>query len=150
MNIKNQILQTGLIAGTLDITAACLNAYISNGVTPDRVLKYIASGAFGKDAYSGGYDMMTLGLLFHFMIAFACTICYFWLYPKLSFLHKNILLSAVLVGIVAWVVTTRMVIPMSQITPPPFNLVKALTAVSILIVCIGLPIAYFADKFYKN
>lgn len=148
--MKKEILQTGLIAGSLDISAACLNAYISSGVTPDRVLIYIASGALGKSAYSGGYDMMVLGLLFHFMIAFACTICYFWIYPKWSFLHKNLLLNAVLIGVVAWIVTTRMIIPMSQITPPPFNLVKALTAVSILVVCIGLPIPYFADKFYKK
>lgn len=48
------IFKTTLLAGSLDITAACVNAYISNKIMPGRVLQYIASGIFGKDAYAGG------------------------------------------------------------------------------------------------
>lgn len=144
------IFTTALIAGTCDITASCLNAYRVSGMTPDRLLKYVASGAFGKSAYSGGYDMLTWGLLFHFIIAFSCTVCYFLLYPKLPFLERSLWLNAVLIGMVAWCVTNLIVIPLSQITPAPFDLSKALIAVSILIVCIGLPIAYGAQQFYKN
>ena len=149
MNWKS-ILSTTLLAGTLDITAACTNAWLSSKTTPDVVLKYIASGVFGKPAFSGGYGMMAWGLFFHFIIAFACTACFFWAYPKWRFLQKSILLNAVLIGVAAWLVTTRAVIPLSQITPTPFNLSKAFVAVAILVVCIGLPVAAAAKRDFPR
>ena len=58
--VKN-ILFSGLIAGTLDISAAIL--FLANG-NAAGVLKYIASGAFGKDAFTGGDEMLAWGVLF--------------------------------------------------------------------------------------
>jgi hypothetical protein len=146
-----QILKATFIAGSLDIIAACLQAWLSKStVTPDVVLKYIASGVFGKDAYAGGTEMILCGLLFHFMIAFACTLVYFLLYPKLKFLHWNIFFSSLLIALVAWAVTTQLIMPMSQIKQPPFDLTKALSAIAILYVCIGLPVSYFAKRFYRK
>lgn len=142
------IVITTLIAGTLDITAACTNAYLSAKVSPDIILKYIASGAFGKNAFSGGMGMMTYGLLFHFIIAFACTFTFFLLYPKLSFLKQSILLDAFLIGIFAWFVTTIIIIPLSQIPPHPIKFSQSLVAISILIMCIGLPVAYSAKRYF--
>lgn len=145
-----QILKITLIAGALDITAACTQAWIVKGTMPDIILKYIASGIFGKDAFAGGTGMILFGLLMHFLIAFACTLAYFLLYPKLKFLHWNIFLSSFLIALVAWTVTTRLVIPMSQIKPGAFDIKKALIAVSILYACIGLPISYFTKRFYTG
>jgi hypothetical protein len=142
------ILFTTFIAGTCDIVAACTQAYISAKILPTIVLKYIASGVFGKSAYEGGIEILLLGLLFHYLIALACTAAFYWLYPKLSFPKFSLFLNAFIIGIVAWFVTTQMIIPMSQITPAPFSVSKALMAISILIVCIGFPIAYRAKQFY--
>ena len=144
------ILKTTLVAGTLDITAACTNAYFSTGTTPVTLLKYIASGLLGKPAFAGGLEIMALGLLFHFRIVLACTTCFFWLYPKWSFLENKIWLNSLLISVVAWIVTTQIIIPLSQIQPPPFNPIKALTAICILIVCIGLPIAFNAKRFFHK
>jgi uncharacterized membrane protein YagU involved in acid resistance len=144
------ILKTTLLAGTLDITAACTNAYFTAGTTPDAVLKYIASGALGKSATSGGVEIMALGLLFHFMIALACTVCFFWLYPKWNFLKKSVWLNSLLIGLIAWIITTQMIIPLSQIHPPPFNSLKAIRAILILVICIGLPIANNAKLFFRK
>jgi len=143
------ILLTTLIAGTCDIVAACTQAYVLAKVLPIQVLKYIASGAFGKSAYEGGIEMPLLGLLFHYLIAFACTAVFYWLYPKLSLLKFNLFLNAFAIGIVAWFVTTQIIIPLSQFTPAPFSISKALMAISILIICLGLPIAYRAKLFYE-
>lgn len=145
-----QIFKTGLIAGSLDITAACIQAYLSKNVTPVIVLEYIASGLFGKDAFSGGYGYILTGLIIHFIIAFACTVAYFLAYPKIKLLHRSILLSSLLVAMIAWTVTTRLIIPLSKIQTPPFNLSKAILAISILYFCIGLPITIFAKHFYTN
>jgi uncharacterized membrane protein YagU involved in acid resistance len=140
---------TALIAGTLDITAACINAYHSAKIPPDIILKYIASGAFGNAAFSGGVGMMMYGILFHFIIAFACTVTFFLLYPKLSFLKHSIFLNAVLIGIIAWFVTTIIIIPLSKIPPNPIKFSQALIAILILIICIGLPVAYAAKKYFS-
>ena len=140
---------TTLIAGTIDIIAACLNAYLSSNITPNIVLKYIASGAFGNAAFSGGIGMMMYGILFHFFIAFACTMTFFLLYPTLSFLKQNVYLNAVLIGLIAWFVTTIIIIPLSEIPPNPIKFSQVLIPISILIMCIGLPVAYAAKGYYN-
>lgn len=144
------ITKTALLAGSLDITAACLQAWFMSGVTPEQVLRYIAGGAFGKTAYSGGLEMPLLGLIFHFFIAFACTACYFWVYPKWRLLGRRLWLDSLLIGLVAWIVTTQIIVPLSHIKASPIILEKALMAIGILVVCIGLPIAWGAKKFYQS
>jgi hypothetical protein len=146
-----QIFKATFIAGSLDIIAACLQAWLTKStVTPTIVLKYIASGVFGKEAFAGGTGMILFGLFMHFLIAFACTLVYFMIYPKLKLLHQNIFVSALLIAVVAWTITTRLIVPLSKITPPAFNFTKALIAVSILYLCIGLPISFFAKRFYSK
>ena len=97
-----QICKAALIAGCLDITAACTQAWLAKSITPDIVLKYIASGVFGKDAFAGGTGYILFGLLVHFFIVFACTLVYFLVYPKLKLLHINILLSSLFIALIAW------------------------------------------------
>ena len=92
-------------------------AYATNGTTPAIILKYIASGVIGKIAFAGGYGIMAMGLLFHFIIAFACTVVSFMLYPKLKFLHQSILLNSLFIALAAWAVTTQIIIPLSEIKP---------------------------------
>jgi hypothetical protein len=145
-----QIFKAALIAGCLDVTAACIQAYITNKVTPDIILKYIASGIFGKEAFSGGVGYMLFGLLVHFLIAFACTLFYFLLYPKLKILQANILLSALFIAVTAWAIPARLIVQLSKIKMAPFNLTKALIAVAILYCCIGLPVSYFAKRYYNK
>lgn len=144
------IFKATIIAGGLDITGACIQAYISKNVTPDILLKYIASGVLGKEAFSGGFEVMLLGLSIHLFIVFACTSIYFLVYPKLELLQKNVLLSSLFVALTAWAITTRIIIPLSSIQPAPFNSAKALLAISILYFCIGLPITLLARSFYRR
>jgi uncharacterized membrane protein YagU involved in acid resistance len=145
-----QIFKATIIAGILDITGASVQAYLSKSITPDVVLQYIASGAFGKDAYSGGVAFMLFGLAVHFLIVCAIATSYFLIYPKMKLLHGNILLNAALIALAAWIVTTRIIMPMSKIQPPAFDITKALLAVGILFFCIGVPISFLAKQFYNR
>jgi hypothetical protein len=149
-DMTKTILITAFIAGTLDISAAFIQSYIMNGVMPSTVLMYIASGIFGEQAFSGGTGIMALGLLVHYLIALSCTACFFWFYPRVSFLRKSIVLNSIIIALVAWVVTTRIIIPLSRIQTGSFNLSRAFIAVLILIVCIGLPIAYNARRYFSR
>ncbi len=148
--MKKYILKTTLIAGSLDILAAFIQGYLNYKIMPSIILQYIASGVFGQSAFTGGFGMQLWGLFFHFVIAFACTASYFLLYPKFAFLKKNWLVNSVLIALVAWAVTNLVIVPMSKIPNHPFNFSKAFIAFTILFFFIGLPISYFAKKFYDN
>ena len=147
-NAVTAIIISGLVAGLLDITAACTQYYINTGKGPGTVLRYVASGVFGKKAFIGGATMAAWGLLFHFIIAFGLTILYFWLYPKISWLGKNKFLVGLLYGVFAWLVTNLIIVPLSQAPIPHFVISKALIAMLILMVCIGLPISLLVNKHY--
>ena len=145
-----QIFKTTLVAGVLDITGACIYAYIAAKLMPAFILRYVASGVFGNSAFTGGNSMLVWGLFFHFIIAFACTACFFLLYPHLKCLHGKWVLNIFLIAIVAWAVTNLLIKPISNVPPSSFNLSKAIIACMVLVVCIGLPIAWSADKFFKK
>ena len=140
----------GLLAGTLDITFACLQAYIVRGTTPLIVLQYIASGAFGKAAFAGGWLMPLLGLLFHYIIAYSFTALFFIIYPAVKFFSKNIVLTAIIYGIFIFIAMNMVVLRFTKVPPITFHLDKALIATGILIVAIGLPVSYFARRFYRD
>lgn len=147
-NPVTAIIVTGLIAGLLDIAVACTQYYINTGKGPGNVLRYIASGVFGKKAFAGGTAMAAWGLLFHFIIAYGLTIFFFWLYPKISWLEKNKVEAGLLYGIFAWLVTNLIIVPLSHAPTPPFVMAKAAIAMLILMFCIGLPISLMTNKHY--
>ncbi len=149
MRIFANIVKAGLIAGTLDIIAACTYYTIRTGKNPDGVLKFVASGVFGKEAFSGGIRMSILGLIFHFCIAFAFTIFLFWIFPKISFFTNNKILSGILYGIFMWAVMQFLVVPLSNTPKSPLILSNAIIAAMILIICIGIPLTLIAAKTYK-
>jgi len=74
------------------------------------------------------------------------TFFFFWLAKTFPVILKVKLLVALLYGIFMWVITQLLVVPLSQIPPRPITASGALTAISILIVCIALPLVWFAGK----
>src|SRR5262245_58681697 len=131
------ILLSGLLVGTLDIVAACTDYYIATGKGPEGVLRFVASGVFGQQAFSGSNIMLVWGLVFYYIIAFSFTILFFWLYPKIKFMVAYPILTAVIYGIFMWAVTTRIVMPLSNTPQGTFHFWKAVKAILILVVMIG-------------
>lgn len=147
----SRVIQAGTIVGTLDILSAFTYYYIKTGKMQFfNVLKFIASGIFGKDASSGGNTMILTGLFLHYFIAFAFTIFFFWIFPFLkSFLKKNILI-AVVYGIFTWMVMNLIMVPLSNVAHRPFSIANTTINVIILIICIGLPLSYMASSHYHK
>lgn len=138
----------GLLAGTLDILAACGNFSIQTGRDPSIVLKFVASGALGPDALAGGIPIALLGLLFHFIIAFSWTTLFFIIYPKLP--KGSWILYGLIYGVVVWLLMNLVVIPLTKIQPRPFNWNSAIIGAIILMLAIGLPISYLARKYHSR
>jgi len=144
------ILFAGLTAGVLDILAAFISAYIVNGVTPDRVLRFVASGIFGREALSGGTGMALWGLLFHFMIATIFAAFFYLVYPMLKVNAKNVVLVGLIYGIFVWLVMNQLVVELSNTPSQPFKLAGALRGTIILMLFVGLPIALIVHKYRKK
>ena len=149
-NASKIILTAGLIAGTLDISAAFIQFYIKTGKNPLVILKYIASGAFGPTARSGGTGTMLWGLVFHYMIVFGATLFFFWIYPRLKFMSVNRWVTAIVYGIFIWAVTNLVIVPLSLINKFPSNLGQSVIAALILIVAIGLPLSFIIGNYYDK
>jgi hypothetical protein len=145
------ILSTGLIVGTLDIVSAFVDYYIATGKNPLAVLPYIASGAFGDSALSGGAGMMIAGLFFHYIIAYSFTIFFFWLYPRASFFSINRILTGIGYGIFIWLVMNLVVVQLSAAPHSPIPAMKPLKilkSMGILIFMIGLPLSFIAYNYF--
>lgn len=147
-------LTAGLIAGTLDIIAACLNAYIKNDTPPLQVLKGVASGAFDPMAFSNGTLLAVLGLLIHFFVAIAFTFFFFALAKQFPSLINYPIPIGILYGIFVWASMRFIILPyLSRLNPKPIVGKEALTnaaiAAGIIVVCVGIPVALLARKYVK-
>jgi uncharacterized membrane protein YagU involved in acid resistance len=143
-----QILLAGSIVGTADITMASISAYLRAGMTPDKLLKYVASGIFGQEAMEGGFGMVLVGLLTHFTIAFSFTFLFFYIYPKIK--KVNSILLGFLYGAFIWSVMAFLVLPFTNAAQSPFVLYKAIISMLILIFAIGLPLSFLAKRFSRT
>ena len=143
------ILTAGLVAGLLDIVAAGIQFYMNTGKGPAPVLKFVASGLFGKKAFTGGNEMLAWGLFFHFLIAIGFAVLYVLLFRQYSFIRKNSIVSGILYGIVAWSIMNLLVVPLSHAPAQPFLLKKAIISLLIIIFMIGLPIAWITQKMER-
>lgn len=150
-NKSSTIIKAGLLVGTLDILSAFIYYFIKTGKKDVfNVLKYVASGLFGKEAFSAGNGMIIAGLLLHYMIAFAFTLFFFRLFPKIKVFSTNKILTGIFYGIFIWMVMNLVVVPLSGIGNRPFDIVNATINVLILIICIGIPLSFMANNFYKK
>jgi len=144
----------GLIAGALDITAACINAYIKTSTTPVQVLKGIASGAFGKEAITGGPMMAVWGLIFHFIIAISFTFLFFFIAKQIPSLVRYPLPIGIIYGVFVWATMRFIVLPyLSTLNPRPIvgseAIKNAVIAAAIIVVCVGIPVALLARRYVK-
>ncbi len=136
-----------LLVGSLDICSAFIDVWIANRASPDRVLRYIASAVFGKEALTGGVLMSIMGLLFHFIIAGSFALWFYFIYPYLVQWFRNKIVIALVYALFMWSVMTFIVLPLTPLNRGPVVLLKAVKAILILTVCIGLPLSFMMGRF---
>jgi hypothetical protein len=147
------ILVAGLIAGTFDITYACVFSYVRRGVTPGAVFRSVASGALGPGARDGGLKIAILGLCFHFLIALIWASIYFLASRVLPFMIRHAIISGILYGLCVYLVMYGIVLRFSAIhaTAYPWSYQWPVLIGNVLIhtLGIGLTIAIVTRKFSK-
>jgi len=148
-------LTAGLIAGALDITAACIHASIKNGTAPMQVLKGVASGAFDPKTFPNPTLLAVCGLLIHFFIAISFTFFFFFLAKQIPALVKYPVPMGILYGVLVWGTMRFIILPyVSRLNPKPIvgkeAITNAIIAASIIVVCIGLPVVLLARKYLRT
>lgn len=150
---KSQILRAllwgGFTCGVLDITAAFVVYGLVYGLRPLPLLRGIASGLLGSRAFGGGSATALLGLLCHFVIAFAATAIYALASRGLPFLTQHAVVSGILYGPVVYFFMQRVALPLSAYAPPPFSMQLMIIGVIIHIFCVGLPISLTVRRFSR-
>ena len=139
------ILYGGLVAGLLDV----LDAFAISGLQGrDRIqfLQYIASGALGPDAFSGGYGTAALGTAFHFLIAFVTAAVFYEASRLLPVLYKRAAAWGPIFGVAVYFFMTYAVLPFTSVPRSSFSLALLLNGVVGHAVLVGLPIALFASN----
>lgn len=153
MKIKNFfkiILAGGLVAGTLDLLAAFTSAWLRSGTTPARVSQFIASGALGPAAFSGGTRTILLGVAFHFLIATVATAVFYLASGWLKLLIEWPVPMGLLYGVLVYAFMNFIVLPQSAIVqrgaaPLSAQIIGAL----IIMFFVGLPIALIVRRYSK-
>ena len=143
------IFWAGLIAGTLDLTAACVVSWLRAGVTPVRVFQSIASGLYGPASFTGGAKTAVLGVVLHFIIATTAAAVYYLASRQLRFLIDQTIIAGVLYGVLVYLFMNFVVLPLSAVTRRPVPLSGRIIGMLIIIFCVGLPIAIIVRRFSK-
>jgi uncharacterized membrane protein YagU involved in acid resistance len=143
------IFWAGLTCGVMDISAAFITWW-PKGILPSRILKGIASGLLGPDAYKGDWPTAGLGLAFHFLIAFSAATVFYLASRKLPFLTRHPFLSGPLYGVAVYLVMYWIVMPLSRYHHRPFTLTSTTIAIVTHIICVGLPISLIIAHFSRS
>jgi hypothetical protein len=133
----------GLIAGTLDLTQAC----ILFGV---KIPLAIAAGLLGRQAFHGGIVTYVLGVLLHFFIAFSFAAFYYAASRKLFFLTEHPLVCGLAYGAAVELVMGYVVLPLSALhARGPYKLHDVILGLLVHMVVVGLPISFSVRRFAK-
>ncbi|RTQ48861.1 DUF1440 domain-containing protein [Hymenobacter gummosus] len=144
-------LRAGLLAGTLDISAALLVfSGLLQKLGPQTLLQSVASGALGKAAYAGGWATALLGLGLHYLIALLWAALYVAAARAWPALRRQWVLGGVLYGVVVWAVMNLVVLPLSRAGRGPLTLQGIVINLVILILMVGLPIAWTTRRAYAG
>ncbi len=136
------ILVGGLIAGTVDIGAACL--IYSNG--PVVILKAIASGLLGPASFQGGPGTVALGLALQWLMSCLIAAIYGVATLKMATARSRWILSGLAYGAVVFGVMNYVVVPLSAIGEFPTFTVAKFIANLVAMFLFGLIVAFFANR----
>jgi hypothetical protein len=141
------ILTGGIAAGALDHLSACATL-IPHGTSAIEMLQYIASGAIGQRAFSGGLATAALGLAVHFSLTVTMAAVYVFTALRAPSLLVRPWTSGIVYGTLIFLVMNYIAVPLSFAPnwkpPTGWGLVGAVLASCLYV---GVPITSFATYF---
>ena len=137
-----------LVAGTLDLSAACISAWLRTGATPDVIFRAVASGPFGDAAQGGGAGMAVAGVLVHYGIMAVIAAVFVLAASRIGKLPEEPLRWGLLYGVGVYIVMELIVLPLRWPAAfPKTDASHVLLALAFMTMCVGVPIALIAARF---
>ncbi|MBI3885861.1 MAG: hypothetical protein HY302_09070 [Opitutae bacterium] len=152
--IGRAIFWGALISGGLDISGACIQAWIVRGAAPAMVLRGVAGAVLGASAAKGGWAVAALGLALHFTVATTATVVFCALSRRRVFLTEHAVLSGLAFGAAVFGAMNFVTLPGLGVFrhfcygapwryAPPMGWIQFV----IHLACVGLPIALCVRRF---
>jgi uncharacterized membrane protein YagU involved in acid resistance len=145
----------GVAVGTvavalLDATDGVIYFWLTARLNPIQVLQYIASGAFGEAAYSGGLATAFAGLVFHFIISFLAVSVFAVIYTRSRTVRKNAPAVGLVYGAVVWCFMNLLVLPISAVTPTALSPLAVIHGVIGHALFVGLAAALSLRRYVRD
>jgi hypothetical protein len=121
------------------------------GTTPAAVFQFIASGALGKRAFEEGTYSVLLGIGAHTLISLVSAAMFAIAALRWNWLRRHVILSGSAYGIVAFLVMSFIVLPLSAIgLSLPRSPALLATSLSIHMFAFGVPIAVVSARLIER
>lgn len=144
------ILLAGVIAATCDMIFACTFNGLRSGVSPERVMQFIASGWVGYDAArAGGAATAALGFVSHYFILIVAAALYFVPLKRSQWMRSNSVAAGALYGVCIYAFMHLVVLPLSNAPALKPNWVGMSADFSMHVLVIGPAIALSLRKFAR-
>ena len=144
------VIAGGLLAGTFDITYACVFWGVKAGVSPERIFQSVAAGLLGRASFSGGARTAVLGLFLHYFIATTMSVVYYLVSRWWPALHRRPWFFGPAYGALLYLIMNYVVLPLSRALPSSKNLLWIILSVLVHMFLIGTPIALFTRKAHQS
>lgn len=138
-----------LVAGTLDITAACLSSLLTGG-SAGRVLRFVASGPFGDGMREGGAGAALTGVAVHYAIMAVIVTVFVLAARRLPMLIEKPVLWGLTYGLGVYLVIEIGVLPLRW--PGMFPVLEpghVQRAMAFMMLLVGLPIGLIAARYLR-
>jgi len=138
----------GLLAGTLDISAAIVESGLA-GNGPLHLFQGIAGGLLGMSTFQGGLPTAVLGAFLHYLIATTASAVFYLASRRWRALVRRPILSGLLYGVAVYIFMYYIVLPLSayhtKVALPRMS--HLIRDVAVHIFMVGLPISLMVRKF---
>ncbi len=137
----------GLVAGTLDITYACVFWGLKASVPVQRILQSVAAGLLGKASFDGGGRTAALGLALHYFIALSMSVTYYLVAGRWPLLRQRAVACGIAYGLLLYLIMNKIVVPLSAAGGGGSkNTLWITLSIAVHMFLIGLPIALFTRR----
>ncbi|MBI3792634.1 MAG: hypothetical protein HY275_17390 [Gemmatimonadetes bacterium] len=143
------LVNTGLVAGFADGSAAVIVHLLRGGRTPVRIFNFIASALVGPAAMAGEWQYALLGFVLHMGIAMGWTVLFFALASRWRFWREQVVAAAIAWGAIVWCVMNLVVLPLSRVKQGAFTASGVAIGAGVLMLCIGLPDVLGARRYFR-
>ena len=140
------VLAGGLVAGTLDITYACVFWGVKAGVPVRRIFQSVAAGLLGKASFEGAAATAALGLGLHYFIACSMAVAYYLVARRVSPLHERPVAYGAAYGLLLYGIMNYIVVPLSAAGSGSKDALWIALTIAVHMFLIGVPIALFVRR----